>query len=89
MTNNRCLSSTLHSINCRKQGEPTALEREVQGVMLRLLRVVDARVEKAEQQAIKKAARAAEREQKAFEKEAARCKLVGLPPPQKSKALKQ
>ena len=57
--------------------------------MLRMLRVVDARVEKAHQRDAKKAARAAEKEQQAFEREAARCKQAGLPAPQKSKILKQ
>lgn len=61
----------------------------MQGVMLRLLRVVDARMEKAQQRDAKKAARAAVKDQKAFEREAARCKQAGLPAPQKSKILKQ
>ncbi len=58
-------------------------------MMLRMLRVVDARMEKAQQRDAKKAARAAEKDQKAFEREAARCKQAGLPAPQKSKTLKQ
>lgn len=58
-------------------------------MVARMLKAVELRSEKAADRDVKKAAREAERQAKALDKEAARAKAAGLPLPATAKALVQ